>query len=81
MRKTALKVLLLAWFCATPLFWQLDLSMGGPGYYDTFDMVPYAVIHALIFYALMSISFYVEKYSLFNILLLTLYYPAILLVN
>jgi hypothetical protein len=80
-KKKVLKILIITWFVAAPLFWRLDLSKGTLGYYDTFSMAPYAVFHAAVFYVLMSVSVYFERYSLFNIFLLTSYHPVIILAN
>lgn len=79
--RRVVNALLIAWFVITPFFWSLNLSKGTYGFYDTFNMAPYSVFHAAIFYLLMLTSIHISKCSLFHVLLLTLYFPCILLIN
>ena len=83
-KRNAPTILALLWLVLIPLFWQLDVShppSGNYGVYDTFDMAPFSILHMLVFYALMSLSLYVRKNSLVNILFIALYHPLIVLSN
>ena len=73
--------LLLIWFMCIPVFWHLDLSKGALGLYDVFAMAPYAIFHLVIFYLLALLSIYFNKFSLYHLLLLSLYFPFIQLAN
>ena len=73
--------LLFIWFICIPVFWHLDLSMGTSSFYDIFAMAPNAIFHLVIFYALVSFSIYFNKFSLYHLLLLSLYFPFIQLAN
>jgi len=84
MIREVLMFLVLLWFVSIPLFWQLDVSHapnGNYGVYDTFDMLPLSILHILVFYALMFVSFCVRKHSLANVLMLALYHPIVILAN
>jgi len=81
MDKRLIQALVLVWAAAGTFFWQFDLTKGNPGYYDIVAMAPFSVLHATVFYALILVSLYFDKYSLFNVLSLALYYPIIQLAN
>ena len=74
-------ILLLCWVALTPLFWRLDLSKQSTNFYDVFAMAPSAILHLIVFYALVLFSLFLNKFSLYHILLLGLYFPLIQLVN
>lgn len=73
--------LTLAWFLVLPLFWQFDLSKGQLGFYDTFVMAPLGVLHIIVFYSLVFLCLYQRGFSLWVLLLLSLYFPFVQLVN
>jgi len=73
--------LLFIWFACGAIFWHLDLSKGTSGNYDTFAMAPYAGFHIVVFYVLMLLAIGFSKFSLFHLLLLSLYFPIVQLVN
>lgn len=79
--KQAVKYSLLIWFALTPLFWHFDLSKGSVGFYDILTLAPFSVVHAAIFFSLMFVSLCLQECSLFHILLITFYYPLIMLTN
>lgn len=71
----------LAWLIATPLFWQFDLSKGQSGFYDAFGMAPLGILHLLVFYGLILFGISLQGVSFGALLLLSLYFPIIQLVN
>jgi hypothetical protein len=73
--------LFLAWFICTPIFWHMDISTGSSNFYDIFTMAPYAIFHLVIFYTLGLFSIYLNKFSLYSLFLLSLYFPFIQLIN
>ena len=73
--------LALAWLIATPLFWQFDLSKGQSGFYDAFGMAPLGILHLLVFYGLIFLGISLQGVSFGALLLLSLYFPFIQLVN
>lgn len=76
-----LQSLIILWIAVAPFFWRFDLSKISSGYYDIFFMAPYAIIHISVFFVLMAISLYFKKSSLFNILMLSFYYPVVIISN
>lgn len=72
---------LFVWFICIPIFWRLDLSKGTSSVYDVFLMAPYASFHLAVFYALTILAIYFSKFSLYHLLLLSLYFPFVQLAN
>jgi hypothetical protein len=69
------------WLLLSPLFWRFDLSKGTIDFYDAFLMAPNGLFHVIVFYALMLFSLFLSKVTLYHLLLLSLYFPAIQLAN
>jgi len=78
-------LLLVIWFLCMPFFWHFDLAAGyadsSYSYFDSFLMAPYAAIHLVVFFALVFVSVYLNGFSLWQILLIGLYFPFVQLVN
>jgi len=76
-----LLVLLVLWFCCMPIFWRMDLSNPTAQYYDAFSMAPYAMLHLAVFYLIALLLLYFNGFSMWLVLLLALYFPAIQVIN
>jgi len=73
--------LLLVWFFCAPMFWHIGALIESSSFYDTFIMLPYAIVHLVTFYMLALLSMYINKIHLYHILLLNLYFPFIQMIN